>query len=43
MLALALGLGLPELLGRNLVNAGDAVQTRVASSPSATPAILTRT
>jgi hypothetical protein len=39
LLALALGLGLPELLGRSLVNANDAVQTRVAVGESAAPAM----
>jgi hypothetical protein len=36
LLALALGLGLPELLGRSLVNATDMGQARVASNESAT-------
>jgi hypothetical protein len=42
LLALALGLGLPELLGRSLVNAGEVGQARAASSESATAEIANR-
>jgi hypothetical protein len=39
---LALGLGLPELLGRSLVNSSAERQARVASSESAAPEITNR-